>query len=146
MGVSVEIICALSQKNAQAAVEQRFNKAGDLLLTRCLYEELDRVLLIVRLLPTADMHECTAFLQLALEQATIESYEYVICSLVSVYLKPAPDRETQMHGFPLDFGEAWFSAIDHPNKIYLCIDMPPVTGAQTTWLSERQAKWEYVDW
>jgi len=146
MGVSVEIICALSQKNAQAAVEQRFNKTGDLLLARCLYEELDRVLLIVRLLPTTDMHECTAFLQLALEQATIESYEYVICSLVSVYLKPAPDRETQMHGFPLDFGDAWFPAIDHPGKIYLCIDMPPMTHEQTAWLIEHQAKWEYEAW
>src|ERR1700737_1780891 len=101
MGVSVEIICDFSQKNAQAVVEQHFNKFGDILLARCPYEELDRVLLIVRLLSTADIHEHTAFLQVALEQATIESYEYVICSLVSVYLKPEPDRETQMQGFPL---------------------------------------------
>jgi hypothetical protein len=146
MGVSVEIICDISQKNAQAAVEQHFNKTGAILLARCPYEELDRVLLIVRLLSTADIHEHTAFLQLALEQATIESYEYVICSLVSVYLKPEPDRETQMQGFPLDFGDAWFPAIDQPDKIYLCIDMPPVTGAQIAWLSEHQAKWEYEDW
>ena len=146
MGVSVEVICALSQKNAQAAVEQHFNKTGDLLLTRCPFEELDRVLLVFRLLPTADMQEHTAFLQLALEQATIESYEFVICSLVGVYLNPAPDRETQMQGFPLDFGDAWFPAIDQPNKVYLCIDMPPITGAQIAWLSEHQAKWEYEDW
>src|ERR1700719_197107 len=103
MGISVEITCALSQKNAQAMVEQHFNKTGDVLLARSIYEELDRVLLIVRLLPTADMHEHTAFLQLALEQGAIESYEYVVCTLVGIYLKPTPDRETQMHGFPLDF-------------------------------------------
>jgi len=146
MGISVEIVCALSQKNAQTAIEEHFNETGDLLLSRCFYEELDRVLLLVRLLPTTDMQECTAFLQLALQQATIESYEYVICSLVSVFLNPSLDRETQMSGFPLDFGDAWFPALDHPNKVYLCIDMPPMTPAQTAWLSDHQAKWEYENW
>src|ERR1700737_503478 len=146
MGISVEIVCALSQKNAQTVVEQHFKETGDLLLACCLYEELDRVLLIIRLLPTTDLQECTAFLQLALQQATIVSYEYVVCSLVSAFLNPALDLETQMSGFPLDFGDAWFPAIDHPHKIYLCIDMPPMTPAQIAWLSERQAKWEYEDW
>lgn len=146
MGISVEIVCALSQKNVQAAVEQRFNETGDLLLARCPYEELDRVLLLVRLLPTADMLECTAFLQRALKESAIESFEYVICSLVSVYLNPSSERETQMSDFPLDFGDAWFPAIDHPNKIYLCIDMPPMTSEQIAWLSKHQAKWEYEDW
>lgn len=146
MGISVEIVCTLSQKNAQTAIEQHFNETGDLLLARCLYEELDRVLLLVRLLPTTDIHECTAFLQRALQQATIESFEYVICSLVSVYLNPSLDRETQMSGFPLDFGDAWFPAIDQPNKVYLCIDMLPITPAQVAWLNEHQAKWEYEDW
>src|ERR1700736_3145583 len=125
MGISVEIICALSQKSAQTVIEQHFKETEDRLLARCLYEELDRVLLIVRLLPTANMQECTAFLQLALQQGTVESYEYVICSLVSVNLNPSLDRETQMYGFPLDFGDAWFPAIDDPHKVYLCIDMPP---------------------
>jgi hypothetical protein len=146
MGISVEIVCALSQKNAQTAVEEHFNETGDLLLSRCFYEELDRVLLIVRLLPTTDMQECTAFLQLALQQDVIASYEYVICSLVSVFLNPSLDRETQMSGFPLDFGDAWFPALDHPNKVYLCIDMLPMTPAQTAWLSDHQAKWEYENW
>lgn len=146
MGMSVEIVCALSQKNAQIVVAEHFTETGDRLLARCPYEELDRVLLIVRLLPATDMQECTAFLQLALQQATIESYQYVICSLVSVYLNPLPDRETQMSGFPLDFGDAWFPAIDNPNKIYLCIDTPPMTAEQIAWLSEHQAKWEYEDW
>lgn len=146
MGISVEIVCALSQKNAQLVVEQHFKETGDLLLARCLYEELDRVLLIVRLLPTTDLQECTAFLQLALQQAAIVSYEFVVCSLVSAYLNPALDLEAQMSGFPLDFGDAWFPAIDQPHKIYLCIDMPPMTPAQIAWLSEHQAKWEYEDW
>lgn len=146
MGISVEIVCDLSQKNAQTVVEQHFNKTGDLLLARCLYEELDRALLVVRLLPSADMREHSVFLQLALQQATIESFEYVICSLVSAYLNPTPDRETQMRNFPLDFGDAWFPAIDHPGKIYLCIDMQPMTHEQTAWLIEHQAKWEYEAW
>ena len=146
MSTTVEIICTLSQQDAQTIVEQHFNETGDLLLARCPYEELDRVLLLVRLLPTADMQECTAFLQLAIQQGTIESYEYVVCTLVSVYLNSSPDRETQMSGFPLDFGDAWFPAIDHPNKVYLSIDMPPITDKQIAWLNEHQAKWEYEAW
>jgi hypothetical protein len=146
MSTTVEIICTLSQYDAQTIVEEHFNETGDLLLARCPYEEVDRVLLLVRLLPTTDIQECTAFLQLAAQQGTIESYEYVVCTLVSVYLKPSPDRETQMSGFPLDFGDAWFPAIDHPDKIYLSTDVPPMTDKQIAWLNEHQAKWEYENW
>ena len=146
MGVSVEIVCVLSQKNVQTVIEQHFNETGDLLLARCPYEELDRVLLLVRLLPTTDIQECTAFLQRARQEATIESYEYVVSALVSAYLTPEPDRDTQMRDFPLDVGDAWFPALDHPNKIYLSIDMPPMMREQIAWLSEHRAKWEYEDW
>ncbi|HEY6540979.1 MAG TPA: hypothetical protein VIZ18_08585 [Ktedonobacteraceae bacterium] len=146
MGVSVEIICVLSQKDAQAAVEQRFNETGDLLLARILYEELDRVLLAFRLLPTTDIQECTTYLQNALQQSTIESYEYVVSTLVSVSLKPVPDRETQMRDFPLASGDAWFPALDDPQKVYLSIDVMPMTNEQITWLREHQANWKYEDW
>lgn len=146
MGVSVEIVCVLSRKDAQAAVEQHFDETGDLLLARTSYEDLDRVLLAFRLLPTTDIQECTTFLQNALQQSTIESYEFVVSTLVSVYLNPLPDRETQMRNFPLDSGDAWFPAIDDPRKIYLSIDMMPMTKEQIIWLSEHLATWKYEDW
>ena len=146
MGVSVEIVCVLSQKDAQAAMEQRFNETRDILLARVPYEELDRVLLVFRLLPTTDLQESTAFLNNALQVSTIESYEYVTATLVSINLNPAPGRETQMRDFPLDSGDAWYPAIDDPQKVYLSIDMMPMTNEQVTWLPQHQAKWKYEDW
>ena len=146
MGVSVEIVCLLSQVEAQATVEQHFNETGDILLARSPYEELGRVLLVFRLLPTTDIEECTVFLQNALQESTIESYEYVVSTLVSVSLNPVPDRETQMRDFPLDAGDAWLPAIDNPRKVYLSIDVMPMTNEQRTWLSEHQATWKYEEW
>ena len=146
MGVSVEIVCVLSQKDAQAAVEQHFSETGDYLLARSFYEELGRILLAFRLSPTTDIQECTAYLQNALQQSTIESYEYVVSTLVSVSLNPVSDRETQMRDFPLDFGDAWFPAIDDPHKIYLSIDVMPITNEQIVWLRAHQAQWKYEEW
>lgn len=146
MGVSVEIVCVLSQRDAQAAVEQHFNETGDILLARSPYEELGRVLIVFRLLPHTDIEKCTAFLQNALQKSTIESYEYVVSTLVSVSLNPVPDRETQMRDFPLDAGDAWLPAIDDPRKVYLSIDVRPITNEQITWLNEHQATWKYEDW
>jgi hypothetical protein len=132
--------------DAQAAVEQHFNETGDILLARSPYEELDRVLLAFRLLPTTDIQECTTFLQDALHQSTIESYEYVVSTLVSVSLNPVSDRETQMRDFPLAAGDAWLPAIDDPRKVYLSIDVMPMTNEQITWLSDHKANWKYEDW
>jgi hypothetical protein len=142
MGVSVEIVCVLSQKDAQVAVEQHFNETGDLLLARSPYEELDRVLLIFRLLPTTDIQECTAYLQDELQKSAIESYEFVASTLISISLKPEPDRETQMRDFPLDAGDAWYPAIDDPRKVYLSVDIMPMTNEQIRWLDGHQATWK----
>ena len=146
MGVSVEIVTVLSQKVAQAAIEQHFSETGDLLLARSPYEELDRVLLVFRLLPTTDIQECTAYLQDALRKSTIESYEFVNSTLVSLFLNAAADRETQMRGFPLDAGDAWYQASDDPQKVYLSIDVMPMTNEQIAWLHEHQTAWKYETW
>ena len=146
MGVSVEIVCVLSQKEAQATVEQHFNETGDLLLARSPYEELDRILLVFRLLPTTDIQECSIYLQNALQQSTIESYEYVTSTLVSISLNPVSDRDTQMHDFPLAPGDAWLPGLDNPYKVYLSIDVMPMTNEQITWLNEHQATWKYEEW
>jgi hypothetical protein len=136
----------LSQKDAQVAVEQHFNETGDLLLARSPYEELDRVLLIFRLLPTTDIQDCTAYLQDELQKSAIESYEFVASTLISISLKPEPDRETQMRDFPLDAGDAWYPARDDPQKVYLSIDMMPMTNQQMAWLRRHRAQWKYEDW
>ena len=146
MGVLVEIVCVLSQKDAQVAVEQHFNETGDILLARSLYEELGRVLLVFRLSPTTDIQECTDFLQHALHESIIESYEYVVSTLVSVSLNPVPARETQMRDFPLAAGDAWLPAVDDPRKVYLSIDVMPMTNEQITWLNEHQVAWKYEEW
>ncbi len=146
MGVSVEIVCVLSDKDAQTTVEQHFNKTGDLLLARSPYEELDRVLLVFRLLPTTDIQECTTFLLNAIQQSAIESYEYVTSTLVSVSLNSVSGRDIQMRDFPLAPGDAWLPAIDDPHKVYFSIDMMPMTNEQITWLSDHQATWKYEEW
>lgn len=142
MGVLVEIVCLLSQEEAQAAVEQHFNETGDLLLARSPYEELDRVLLVFRLLPATDIQECTAYLQGALQESTIESYEFVASTLISITLQPVPDRQTQMRDFPLAAGDAWYPAIDDPRKVYLSVDIMPMTNEQMRWLKDHRATWK----
>jgi hypothetical protein len=146
MGVLVEIIYALSQKDAQTAVKQHFSETSDLLLARIPYEELDRILLVFRLLSTTDIQASTAFLNNALQQSTIESYEYITSTLVSIHLNPTPDRETQMRDFPLNAGDAWYPALDDPQKVYLSIDMMPMTNQQMAWLRRHHAQWKYEDW
>lgn len=146
MGISVEIVCVLSQKDAQAVVEKHFNETGDSLMARIFYEELGRVMLVFRLSPTTDIEECTAYLLNALQQSTIETYEYVVSTLVSVSLNPVPDRETQMRDFPLDSGDAWFPPLHDPHKVYLSIDVMPLTNEQITWLRTHRAKWKYEEW
>ncbi len=146
MGVLVEIVCVLSQEDAPAAVKNHFNGTGDILLARSPYEELGRVLLVFRLLPTTDIEACTMFLQNALKESTIESYEYVISTLVSVSLQSISDRDTQMRDFPLAAGDAWLPAIDDPRKVYLSIDVMPMTNEQIRWLNEHQVTWKYEEW
>lgn len=146
MGVSVEIVCVLSQKDAQAAVEQYFRETGDILLARSSYEELDRILLVFRLLPATDIQECTVYLQDALGKSLLESYEFVASTLITLSLKSVPDRETQMRDFPLAAGDAWYPAIDDPRKVYLSIDVMPMTNEQLTWLREHQATWKHETW
>ena len=146
MGVSVEIVCVLSQKDAQAAVEQYFKETGDILLARSSYEELDRILLVFRLLPTTDIQECTVYLQDALGKSLLESYEFVASTLITLSLKSVPDRERQMRDFPLAAGDAWYPAIDDPRKVYLSIDVMPMTNEQINWLNNHQATWKYEVW
>jgi hypothetical protein len=92
------------------------------------------------------MQESTAFLRYAIREGTIESFEYVVSSLVSVSLHSPPAREAQMCDFPLASGDAWYPALDDPNKVYLSIDMMPMMDEQIKWLNEHQAKWKYEDW
>jgi hypothetical protein len=145
MNMLVEIICTLSQESAQATIEEYFKQAGDRLIARCVYEEFDRVLLLIRLSPAAVESEHTAFLRIALQQGIVETYEYVICYLVSAYLDASANKLEQMRGFPLQPGESWFPAIDHPGKIYICIDDPLMTPDQAAWLIKHQVRWEYED-
>jgi hypothetical protein len=145
MSILVEIICLISQKGAQKTVEERVEQTSDRLLARCAFEELDRVLLVVQLSPTTDENEYTAFFQRALQQGIIESYEYVTCYPVIAFLEPSPSRHEQMSSFPLRDGESWFPAIDHPNKVYICLDKPLMASNQSAWLIKHQARWEYEE-
>jgi hypothetical protein len=60
-------------------------------------------------------------------------------------LNPPPDRQEQMSSFPLRDGESWFPAIDHPNKVYICLDKPLMESNQILWLATYQVQWAYED-
>jgi hypothetical protein len=141
----VEVICYNSLKNAQKEVEQRLEQIGDRLLARCAYEELDRVLLVAQFAPRTDEREHSAFLLPALHHGMIESYEFMTSYPVSALLNPTLDREQLMRLFPLRDGESWFPAIDHPNKVYICLDKPFMASNQTLWLMKYQVRWEFED-
>jgi hypothetical protein len=145
MSTLIEIICSISQKDAQKTVEQHFAQSSDHLLARCAYEELDQVLLVFQLSPLTDESEHSAFLKLTLQRGIIDSYEYVTCYPVGAFLNPSLGRQEQMRGFPLQNGESWFPAIDHPNKVYICLDKPFMASNQTAWLIRHQIRWEYED-
>jgi hypothetical protein len=70
----------------------------------------------------------------------------VVSTVVSVSLNPVPDREIQMRDFPLAAGDAWLPAIDDPRKVYLSIDVMPMTNEQLVWLNDHQVRWKYEEW
>lgn len=145
MSTLVEIICPFSQKCPQKWVEQHFEQTGDRLLACCAYERLDRVLLVAQISPTTDRGEHAAFLRLAHQEGIIESYEYLTCYPMSAFLNPTLDTHEQMRCFPLRDGESWLPAIDHPNKVYICLDKPFMASDQTLWLAEYQVRWMFED-
>ena len=139
----IEIICFLDQKSVQTTIKQRFEQTGDRILASCVYEEFERILLVVQLSPTTDRREHTIFLQKALQLGHIEFYEYVACYPVSVFLDPSLDRDEHKRWFPLRVGESWYPALDHPHKVYLCLTRPFLAPAQVAWLNQNQARWEF---
>ena len=51
MSALIEIVCALAQaETVQTLIEESCQATGDLLIGRCVYEQVNEVLLIVRLL------------------------------------------------------------------------------------------------
>lgn len=143
MSTCVEIISLLDQKNPQAIVKYLSEQAGVQILASRMYEELERVLIFVQLSPPTDEH--TLFLQWALQRGLIESYEFMTCYPVSVFLDLSRDRDEYMRGFPLREGESWYPALDHLHKVYICLSKPFLTSTQTTWLNQHQARWEFED-
>ena len=144
MSTLVEIICSISQDRTQKIIEH-FEQAGDRLFACCVYEELDRILLVIQVSPAADETELSTFLRFGRREGLIESYEYVTCYPVSAFLDPSLDLQEQMSSFPLRYGESWFPAIDHSHKVYICLDKPFMAFNQTTWLTKHQVRWEFED-
>ena len=79
MSTCVEIIGFLDQKNPQAIVKHFFEQVGVQILSSCVYEELERILIFARLSPTTDKFKHILFLKRALQQGAIESYTFMTC-------------------------------------------------------------------
>src|SRR5437660_8595764 len=90
MTVLVEIVCSIAQEEStQAAVEAFCKETGGQLIGRRVYQETQKVQLMVRLLQIASVSGHATPLSQALQEKVIESFRYVIGDLVHLSVDPS---------------------------------------------------------
>ena len=145
MSVLIEIVCALAQAEAvQTLIEESCQATGDLLIGRCVYEQVNEVLLIVRLLGATSVSKYVTILGQELQQEVILSFQLVSGDLVKISFNPSVDVREQMRHFPLHPGESWYPAIHDPHQAYVCIRRPLMGAKQAAWLLKHEVEWEFV--
>ena len=138
----IEIAYAISQQNAEATIAHYFKETGNLLIGHSIFEETGEVLLVV-LLMHPHKSEYTDYLKNLLLQGIVESFEYRFHYLVIVTLDSHLDIRMQMQDFPLQPGESWFPAVDHPDQVYICLERYLMTAEQAAWMLKHQVGWAY---
>ena len=145
MTVLVEIVCSVAQEEStQAAVEAICKETGGQPIGRRVYQETQKVQLMVRLLQTVSVSGHATPLSQALQQKVIESFRYVIGDLVQISFDPSENLQEQMLNFPLRPDESWFPAIHDPHQVYVCMSMPVMLAKQAAWLLTHEVKWAFV--
>jgi len=145
MSVLIEIVCALAQAEAvQTLIEESCQATGDLLIGRCVYEQVNEVLLIVRLLGATSVSKYVTILSQELQQEVILSFQLVNGDLVKMSFHPTVDVREQMRHFPLCPGDSWYPALHDPHQAYVCIRRPILGAKQAAWLLHHEVVWVYV--
>ena len=141
----IEISCSVSkEETVQTTVEAFCKETGGLLIGRCIYEEIDVILLIVQLPLATSVNKQATFLSHALQQEDITSFQYVNYDLVQISFDPSVNLREQMRDFPLCSGESWFPAIHDPHQAYLCISRPLMVAKQIAWILGHEAAWAFL--
>lgn len=140
----IEIAYAISQQNVEAVIEHYFKESNNPLIGRSLFKETGEALLVV-LLMNPDTSGHSNFLKHLLQQGMITSFEYRHQYLVTASFDPPLDIRMQMQEFPLQPGESWFPAIDHPDQVYICLERCLMTAGQAAWMLKYQVRWAYYE-
>ncbi len=145
MTTLIEIACSVSKKETvQTTVEAFCEEAGGLLIGRCIYQETDEILFIVRLPYATSVSKHVAVLSHAFQQEVITWFRCVTCDLVKVSFDPSASLQEHMRDFPLRSGESWFPAIRDPQQAYVCMSRPLMASKQAAWILGREAAWAFV--
>ena len=145
MTTLLEIVCAVAQAEAvQTLLEESCQATGDLLIGRCVYEQINEVLLIVRLLHASSVRSYVTILSQQLQQAVILSFQLLSGDLVKLFFHPSVDLREQMRHFPLYPGDSWYPALHDPHQAYVCLRRPLLGAKQAAWLLQHEVEWAYV--
>ena len=145
MPILIEIVCTVGNAEAvRTLIEESCQVTGDLLIGRCVYEQINEVLLIVQLVHATSVRRYVTTLSQQLQQEVILSFQLVSGDLVKISFNPSVDLREQMRDFPLHPGESWYPAIHDPHQAYVCIRRPLMGAKQAAWLLKNEVEWEFV--
>jgi hypothetical protein len=145
MTTFIEIVGTVVQAEAvQTLLEESCQATGDLLIGQRVYEQVNEVLFIVRLVHAASVRSYVAILSQQLQQAVILSFQLVSGDLVKLCFHPSVDLREQMRDFPLYPGDSWYPALHDPHQAYVCLRRPLLGAKQAAWLLQHEVEWAYV--
>jgi hypothetical protein len=145
MTTLIEIVCTSTQTEAvQTFLEESCQATGDLLIGQCVYEQINEVLFIVRLVHATSVRSYVTILSQHLQQAVILSFQLVSGALVKLCFHPSVDLREQMRHFPLYPGDSWYPALQDPHQVYVCLRRPLLGANQAAWLLKYEVEWAYV--
>ena len=145
MPILIEIVCTVGKAEAvRTLIEESCQVTGDLLIGRCVYEQINEVLLIVQLVHATSVRRYVTTLSQQLQQEVILSFQLVNGDLVKMSFHPTVDVREQMRHFPLCPGDSWYPALHEPHQAYVCIRRPLLGAKQAAWLLHHEVVWVYV--
>src|SRR2546421_1825650 len=144
MTTFIEIVGTVAQAQAvQTLLEESCQATGDLLIGQCVYEQVNEVLFIIRLVHASSVRSYVTILSQQLQQAVILSFQLLSGDLVKLCFHPSVDLREQMRHFPLYPGDSWYPALHDPHQAYVCLRRPLLGAKQAAWLLQHEVEWAY---
>jgi hypothetical protein len=134
---------AANVRAVQAELERCCAVAGDLLIGRRRSDEMDTMQFTILLLQQIHHTQHVAVLDRALQQDTISSFQSANYErMINLFCDSSFNIEERLLGFPLRSGESCFPDVVDEGHGYLFTRYTLMTPKQTSWLQEREVKWE----